>query len=475
MTRVTGGARRLGELRWAVAVVLAWLAAGQGDAHAQAFLTPGGPPFGVPAAPNLLRPATAPVPTPLPNQLLRSLDPDLRRGVTVSNRPRPEYDPVGIAYGPLIIRPTLRLDTMFDDNILGSGRRRESDVIFATGAGVDARTRWSNHELRLTGGIEDRRYLEFDTENATDWRIAGSGRLDITRFQTLDARLSAARIFVPRDDAEDFGTVEPVAVDERSAALGYSVRENRLGLRLLGQAQTLRFDDSEIVSDTTGQVIPFAQNFRNRNFYLGSAGLTYEIAPLRNAVVIARANRRDYTSEPANAGRVGGPLARSSTGYEVLAGLDSDVSGIFAFRVLVGWLQQFYEDDRLPNPSAPTLDVSLSWNPTTLTSLRVGADRQVTESIRVNNSAILRTNLFATVDHELARNVLLNAGLAYRIEDYEGISRIDRTLTATLGATWLVNRNLRVGGFYTRQEADRSAGSPDYDRNIFMLRLSTAL
>jgi hypothetical protein len=442
------------------------------------FLPPaaGAPAPGTPGAAPLFVVPRLSQPQPLPpTPLVRSEDPEIRRGVTVANRPRPEYDPAGVRFGPVTLRPLLRLDTIYDDNILASGTRRERDWIFGTTAALEAQTTWRVHEIRLSGQIDDRRYLDFDTEDTTAWRLNALGRYDLTRFQSVEIRASAARYFVARDDAEDFGSVKPIAVDERVAQVGYSVRENRAALRLQGYVQQARFQDTEIVDDVTRAIRPFDQSFRNRDIYLGSAVGTYEFAPLRNAVLLARVNRRNYVDEAANAGQANGPLARSSTGYDVLGGVEFDYDGIFGVRLLVGWLQQFYEDDRLPNASAPTFEAALLWNPTTLTSVRFTADRQVTESIRTNSSSILRTNLAATIDHELLRNVLLQGGLGYRIEDYRGISRVDRLLVGTLGASWLINRTLRLNGTYTRQEGDKSAGSADYDRNIFLLRLSAAL
>jgi hypothetical protein len=427
----------------------------------------------VPGQSAFLRPATAPQPQ-APAPLLRSLDPDIRRGVTVANRPRPEYDPQGMRYGPLIVRPLLNIDTVYDTNILASGTNPLSDTILLTNAAIDATTNWSTHELKVVGAVDNRSYAEYTTQNTTAWRVAGSGRYDISRFQSVDARVGAARIYIPRDDTENFASAKPVGVDEQLATIGYNVRENRLGLRLQGLYQTLRFLPTEIITPT-GLEVPFNQAFRNRDNYLGSAGLFYEISPLRSAVLITRVNRRQYVQEPANAGQPNGPLARSSTGYEVLGGIDADYNGIFGFRLLVGWLQQFYEDDRLPNISAPTFEAAVLWNPTTLTSLRFVADRRIVESITPGSSSILMTSLGAVVDHEIARNVLLTGGIGYRISDYENTSRTDHFLVGNVGATWLVNRNVRLGASYTRQNSDGGGGTADYDRNVFLIRLTGAL
>lgn len=428
----------------------------------------------VPGESAFLRPATAPVPYGPPNPLVRSLDPDIRRGVTITSRPRPEYDPPGIRYGGMVVRPTLQVDGMYDDNILASAVQKEFDWIALTTAGAEVASDWSRHEIRLSGQVDDRRYARFDSQDSTAWRLNAQGRYDISRFQAVDARLSAARIYIPRDDSEDIASVQPVAVDERLASLGYAVRENRLGVRLAGLYQSLRFLPAEVVS-STGAVVPASQAYRNRDMWLGSVGLSYVIAPLRSAVLIARLNQRDYVDQAANAGTPGGPYNRSSSGYEVLAGLDSDYNGIFSFRLLVGWMEQFYQDDRLPSPSVPTFDVALVWNPTTLTTVRALANRMVTESIRTDTSSIVRTNIGASVDHELLRNVLLNGALGYKIEAYQGSGQTNRTIVGQVGATWMLNRNLRLGASYTYQNGDGNQTNSEYDRNVFLLRLSAAL
>ena len=447
-----------------IAASLGLLAALAGPAAAQ--IVPGESAF--------LRPATAPNPYGVANPQVRSLDPDIRRGVTVASRPRPEYDIAGVRYGSMIIRPMLRLDGLYDDNILATATQQKFDWIGITNAGLEAATDWSTHEIRLSGQIEDRKYVRFDSQDATPWRLNAQGRYDISAFQSFDARVSAARIYIPRDDAESINSLQPVAVDEQLASLGYAVRENRLGLRLMGLYQGLRYQPTDIVL-SNGAIVPSDQAYRNRNMYLGSGGLSYEIAPLRSAVLIARVNARDYIDQASNAGQPNGPYNRSSSGYEVLAGLDSDFNGLFSFRVLVGWLQQFYQDDRLPSPSAPTFDITLTWNPTTLTTVRALANRMVTESIRTDSTSILRTNFGATIDHELMRNVLLNGALGYKIQDYQGIDRISRTWVTNIGATWLVNRNLRLGASYTFQRGDSPETNAEYDRNIFMLSLTAGL
>lgn len=412
--------------------------------------------------------------SPAPGAGLRSRDPDIRRGVTVTNRPRPEYDHPGLRYGPLIVRPILNLDGMYDTNILASGRLPLSDYVFFANAGLSARTDWSTHELRVAGTITDRKYAEYTSQNTTSWRLDASGRYDISRFQAIDGGIGGGRFYVPRSGVESINSATPVAGDQQIATLGYAVRENRVGLRLQGAYQSLRYMPTTIGSPL-GVQVPLNMAFNNVDNYYGAVGLAYDLAPLRSAVLITRVNHRQYVEQAANAGQPGGPLDRTSSGYEVLGGLNYDFDGIFGIRLLAGWLQQFYDDPRIPDLSKPTIDAALLWNPTTLTSLRFFANRIVTESLSIGGSSIVVTRMGGIVDHEIARNVLLNGTLAYRIADYEDQRATRYLLLGSVGATWLLNRNLRLGATYIYQHADGGGPANDYDRNQFLIRFTAAL
>lgn len=407
----------------------------------------------------------------VPDAALAQFSPeDTERGVTVRSRPRPEYDPIGLRLGSFVVRPSLRLDTVFDDNVLASGRRQESDVVIRTTPQVDVRSDWGRHGVNALAVVDDRRYVANQDESYLNWRLAGGGRYDISRFQHADIRAGASRFFQERDDPDDFGTVKPIGIDERSIGAGYFVRENRAALRLDALYSTLRYDDAD-VRNAAGQVVQTSQAFRNRDLYLLTATASYEVAPLRRLLLVTRVNQRDYVDEPGTPGT----FTRDSKGFELLGGVDADYDGLFSYRVLLGYLRQEYDAANLPTVSAPTGELALLWNPTTLTTLTFRAERRVEETIRNNATSYVRTIGTVRVDHEYARNILLDASLIYRLDEFEGVSRDDKTVFMSVGATWLLNRNLRLGASYTRSQGDLGGGQPDYDRNVFLLRLTGAL
>jgi uncharacterized protein (PEP-CTERM system associated) len=91
------------------------------------------------------------------------------------------------------------------------------------------------------------------------------------------------------------------------------------------------------------------------------------------------------------------------------------------------------------------LTASRSFNPTTI----MGASSTDDQSFG------------ASLDYELMRNLIVQAGVNYLDSKFEGISRDDKYLSAAFNAKWLINRymNANVGYAYT----DRNSSVPGQD------------
>ena len=57
----------------------------------------------------------------------------------------------------------------------------------------------------------------------------------------------------------------------------------------------------------------------------------------------------------------------------------------------------------------------------------------------------LASSVAAGVDHELLRNLLLNANAGYENDFFQGVSRTDAVFSAGAGIRYLLNRNLYLG------------------------------
>ena len=96
-------------------------------------------------------------------------------------------------------------------------------------------------------------------------------------------------------------------------------------------------------------------------------------------------------------------------------------------------------------------------------------------STRIGAQEYFRTDLDASVDHELLRNLILSARAGISFQEYEGIARDDEVAIFGISGMYLLGRNfyISLGYEFTRRESD-VAGS-DYTKNVVILRLKAQL
>src|SRR6266699_1072721 len=80
----------------------------------------------VPGGPPNLNPPVSPV---APSQRPEDFGRLLERGQSVVERPRPEYDPLGIRFGSFFLYPRAELDEVYNDNVFATKTGTKSDFI----------------------------------------------------------------------------------------------------------------------------------------------------------------------------------------------------------------------------------------------------------------------------------------------------------------------------------------------------------
>ncbi|MBV8420442.1 MAG: outer membrane beta-barrel protein, partial [Hyphomicrobiales bacterium] len=181
-----------------------------------------------------------------------------------------------------------------------------------------------------------------------------------------------------------------------------------------------------------------------------------------------------------------------STGYRTDIGLQILPRRILSGEIYAGYLSQIYNVSSSgsigPGGRAPPVTRSpgsssisgfdaggrLVYNVTRLTTATFTGLRTVIPSnptINNTGTSYLATTAAANVDHELLRNLLLNASAGYEIDNYLGISRTDNILSVGADLKYLLNRNLFLGGSYAYQKRNSTAAGGSYTQNILMVRL----
>ncbi len=391
-------------------------------------------------------------------------------GQSVRNRPRPELDPLGVRVGTFRFYPSLDVEAHYEDNVFRSASNERGDFSALIRPRFRLESDWPVHALALEAEASARQYADETSENRETFKVGASGRLDLIRDASLTGRASYARDHESRVSPDSGRPEKPVRYDLAAADVRGDVRLGLFNLRAEAGADRFNYEDARQTG--TGVVI----NHDDRDRTVGRAALRGGYEPVRGTEVYLRVEGigSDYDDKVDDGG-----FDRDSAGADVRVGAAFSGDGVTAGEVYVGFRGQYYQDDgpnRLNRDEVEALILGgrFTSNVTTLTTIYGAADRGVFESTLAGSPGGVATRAEVGVDHELLRNLLLNASIGGRVFEFEGIDRDDYGLLFRFGAEYLMNRNLSLVGAF-EHETYRSSGARqgiDNTSNRVMLRLT---
>ncbi len=380
------------------------------------------------------------------------------RADTPLNRPRPDYDPLGVRMGSFLVFPSIGVAGTYDTNVFATEHDTKSDFIFSTMPGLSIKSDWNQDAVQLNVNGLVRKYASLSTEDTNNFSVELLGRYDIGYSQYLAVDALYALTHEDRSSPNAVFGKNPTEYHVTGADLTYVRQPGKLGLRV---DTTLTSYDYNNTASSTGATI--VQDFRDRIEYVIAPRLTYEIVPGYNAFLRLLGNERQYFSQDPDFAP-GTKVRRNSHGWEVNAGTAIALSRILAAEVYVGFLQQFYENPLLKSPSGISFGGNLIWNVTPLTSVVGSFSQSVAETTLDPASSSLETNVQLAVQHELLRNLVLVGTVAYTRDEYQGDPRRDNTFGADLGARYLLNRQWSATADLTYSRRDSNVVGGGYER-----------
>jgi hypothetical protein len=390
----------------------------------------------------------------------------LAPGQTVGQRSRADFEPLGARLGSFLFFPKLELRQIYNDNIYATDTNEEEDSITVIAPSFELRSDWSVHSLRFTGSVDDGNYWDNSAEDYTDYSIATDGRVDITRDVNVVAGAGYKHLHEDRGSPDNTAAAEPTEYDVVSANLGGFGRFNRLSANLDYNFDYYNYDDQ----GRGGNLSAVNNDDRDRDSQKLALRVGYEIQQGYDAFVKGSLNWQDYRSGLDDSG-----FNRDSDGYEVAVGLKFDLTGVAFGEASIGYLEQEYDDARLPNTDGIGYGLAVTWTPTQLLTVRGNISRTVQETTSAGASGYLASAYGVSAEYEILRNFLANAGFTYTNNDYEGINRDDDLYDLKVGAKYMFNRNFYIGPSYNYKERDSNLTGQDYENNIFMLTLGAQL
>jgi len=373
--------------------------------------------------------------------------------VSVRDRARPDYDPMGMRFGGFNLHARLDLSAASSDNIFAEETAEDQDTAFGAGLHARLESGWSRHALALEAGATTTSYDDFSSEDA-DTNYAGiRGRFDIGARTNISGRARISHEVEPRNDPDAPAQGIPLVEYDRTE-MSISAQHTFNRVRLTG---TVSQEDNEYDGI-------FAFRDYDQTTLTGRADV--EISPRLGLLLQASTDERDYDNF----------AVMSSEGQAYLVGATINFTDLMRGEFAVGQFEREYDFGQTTDGLA--LSGELEWYITRLTTITLSADRNSEDVIGATfGLPYVESRYGARVDHELLRNVILSAGTEFGRREYDIIDRDDDFFRANIGGQYLLNRRVALTAdyIYDQVESDGAARYRDYEENRFQLGVSLRL
>ena len=371
---------------------------------------------------------------------------DRGRNESVTERARPDYDPIGINTGAFLVRPRLETGLGYDSNIYLM-RSDTTDAPYAViSPSVRASSTWSRHRVDVMASTNLRRYFGESRRNETTWNTGALGRLDINNALSLTGEAQFAKL------AEN--TLSG-AVSSQQAAFSRYRRDyyNVRGEYRSGQFRTFLTADNSVFrfSDMTlsdGSRID--QTDRDRNVKRAVGQVEYAFTPSVSAYGQGTYDWTDYKRPQL----LSGADNRDSEAYRVLGGFNFDLSGLLRGTLGVGYIRRNFDSVQYRTVSGLSAEARIEFFPSALTTVTLQGQRMLEDSNINQTTAFFSNAVSLRADHELLRNLILNAQGELEYQDYLNSPRHNWIYRLTTGARYLVDNrfSIAVNGQYARRD-----------------------
>jgi hypothetical protein len=400
-------------------------------------------------------------------------------GETVTTRPRPEFDAIGLRFDDYFWFPRAELDESYNSNIFATSSKPTTDFITALVPSFDLISIFPRNSLNLHGSSVLDFYAKNPSQNTQDGNVSVDGRYDVTAGSSFFGNAQVAHQHIsygspnsPVSPNSPGGIAEPVTYWTYSGRAGYVQGGRRLSWGVDFGSISAQYNAAPLVG---GGISP--QSSQDATISDVAVRVSYEIAPDYQGYVRLDGALYDYWhTAPGEMIRPNSKTYRADVGLQILP------RHIIYGQVYTGYLVQKYDESSLGSTSAPDYGGQLVWNVTPLTTLTFNGLRSFITGSFANpatgisgpaGNGYLASTVQVVADHELFRNLLLNANASYENDSFQGITRTDNVYTAGAGVRYLVNRYLFLGGTVNFQQRTSTAPGNSYTQYVVMGRIGT--
>lgn len=369
------------------------------------------------------------------------LDYDRGRNLSVLDRPRPEYAAIGVPVGGFLLLPRIEGGFGYSDNVYAAARERAADGFGEVNPSAQLNSNWNRNALNFDGGYHLRRYLRESRRDEDGWNAGVAGRYDISGTLALsgDARVRRATE-PPTSAAYPSNAAEPSQYRQATGRLVAAYSAGRVKTQLSANFGSISFDP---VRTLAGAVID--QHNRDAESDSGTARVEYALSPDTAIFAQGSYERTVYAIdlEP-------GVANRDSATWRGLIGITFDVSTKVRGAAGIGYIDRRYDSRLYGDIGGISGELRLEYFLSALTTIGLTGRRIVQDAAFINAGGFVNTSIAARIDHELLRNLLLNAQIAYEKDRYSGIDATLDIVRASIGARHMATREIGLGMIVSR-------------------------
>jgi len=398
-----------------------------------------------------------------------------------ASKTRPKLDPepyemLGVGVGSLRLSPFVETSGGYDTNpnrlpaYTGGGAPPNvynspvPSSLLRVDTGLKLRTDWARDAIKadLRLGYVD--YLDNQPASRPDGAGSLVGRYDVTRDTAIDWLghfwLDTQRPGAPALSSglpNVYVSNQPLVITA-GTSLGVTQKFGRLDLSLRGAYDRAIFQNATY---SDGSTLNLESTDYNDYGVVGEIG--YELTPDVRPFLKAASDSRVHDSFLDPYG-----YARDSVGYAARGGVKLKFSELLTGEAAVGYAEREYRDPRLPPVSTPTLDGSLAYTPSALTTATLRMTTTINETTLQGASAEVSHALGFEIAHDLFRNLRFTPLGNFFQNNYVGSSTVERGYNLGAKVDYKITRSIALKASYSHERLNSSAQNSNYQADVFM-------
>jgi hypothetical protein len=368
------------------------------------------------------------------------------------------YAPVGIHFGDFIVYPSLTERLGYSTNPFGAPNGVPS-ATEQTNASITANSNWSRNSLNAYVNVSNTQYLRY-SQSFTDWTISLGSTIQVADNMLEFGYVHVSAVQLPTTFGA-FAQTQPVDEQDDDLRASYTFGSGRISLVPALQGDVYRFGATSVGSNDSAE----AQGLYGRDALTTSLTANLQFAGGHNLLAILSDSVVQY----------GGRSAQRPANYNdisFLVGIEYRSSAVLAYRALVGYEDRMSTSRGVTDQTlaAPTAELDVLWNPTTLTGVTGKVSQNFQNSPTDGGQGVSETSVQIVVTHSLTRAVDIQGSARYLNASFPEDGGNEQGAFTTLRVNWHLSRHIVLSAEYdfSLQSGNNSNSLSYRDHEIYV-------